>query len=204
MHPILQRLAHSGLIWRGRVGGGQRLTLSTGYPELDAILPGGGWPCGALVEVCLPCDGIGEIQLFLPSLVALSARRRWLLWAQAPYIPYAPTLVNAGINLEYLWILRLRRGDPNLLWAVEKALRTEACGMVLLWPQRLTATAVRRLQLAAETGGSIGVFFHSRRETKVPAALRLELQSTSRGLQVQVCKARGASQGGTVYLKLAP
>ena len=35
-------------------------TRPTGHAALDAVLPGGGWPVGALVEVLQPQAGQGE------------------------------------------------------------------------------------------------------------------------------------------------
>ena len=44
-------LQHPG-IWRRSASAQQHVrTLSTGLPDLDALLPGGGWPCGALSEI---------------------------------------------------------------------------------------------------------------------------------------------------------
>ena len=38
---------------------------------------------------------IGELQLVIPALAALS-RERWILWLSPPYIPYAPALAASG------------------------------------------------------------------------------------------------------------
>jgi hypothetical protein len=51
-------------------------TRPTGHAVLDAVLPGGGWPVGALVEVLQPQAGQGEWRLLLPALGA-SPRVRW-------------------------------------------------------------------------------------------------------------------------------
>src|SRR6204780_4943867 len=47
-----------------------RPVWSTGKSSLDARLPGGGWPTASLIEVLLDDTGLGEVQLFLPALVA--------------------------------------------------------------------------------------------------------------------------------------
>ncbi len=47
-------------------------SVPTGFPALDAELPGGGWPTGCLTE-CLPAhEGIGELRILGPALAALS------------------------------------------------------------------------------------------------------------------------------------
>src|SRR5438034_15002 len=63
-------LAHPSL-WRGR-SRAAIATISTGYPALDAGLPGGGWPRHGLVEILTPRVGVGELYLLLPALAALS------------------------------------------------------------------------------------------------------------------------------------
>src|SRR5579863_7141178 len=50
-----------------------RPVWSTGKSSLDARLPGGGWPTASLIEVLLDDTGLGEVQLFLPALVACQA-----------------------------------------------------------------------------------------------------------------------------------
>src|SRR5512141_2939806 len=44
--------------------------VPTGFPVLDAQLPGAGWPRRALTELLLPHPGVGEIRLLAPGLVS--------------------------------------------------------------------------------------------------------------------------------------
>src|SRR2546430_13734680 len=84
-------------IWRGdslsRTGAP---TLPCGFPGLDAELPGGGWPAGALTEILLAHEGIGELRLLGPALAGLSRRGLRLVWVAPPHLPYAPALAAAG------------------------------------------------------------------------------------------------------------
>jgi len=78
-----------------------RPVWSTGRSELDARLPGGGWPAGSLVEVLLETAGLGEVQLFLPALVECQRGADevpWLVWIAPPHEPYAPALAQRGSN----------------------------------------------------------------------------------------------------------
>ena len=63
LHPALWRAAQLGRA----TGAG----LPTGFPVLDAELPGGGWPRQALTELLLPHPGVGEWRLLAPVLAAL-------------------------------------------------------------------------------------------------------------------------------------
>src|SRR3990172_7628695 len=125
---------HPG-IWRG--GELARTAcpgIATGFSALDAELPGGGWPTAALVEILPQHEGIGELRILGHALSRLTDQGRFLVWIAPPYLPYAPALRSAGIDLARL-ILVKTRSPRETLWASEQALRSNACGAVLAWPQ---------------------------------------------------------------------
>src|SRR5262245_5154998 len=79
-------------------------TVSSGFPALDAALPGGGWPAGALTEILPAHDGIGELRLLGPALASRRGSR--LAWIAPPHLPYAPALAATGIDIAALVIVR--------------------------------------------------------------------------------------------------
>ena len=176
--------------------------VSTGHPSLDAALPGGGWPLGAITELLCDVCGIGEFSLLLPALVTLARGGRHLACIAPPHLPYAPALRQAGVPLERLLLIQPEGGDaPRLsLWAAEQLLRCPAVGAVLLWPGAIDERRVRRLQLAAETGGGCGLLYRPTRAAQQPspAALRLQLQAASDGLRIQIRKSRGGQAHAVV------
>src|SRR5258706_12144303 len=114
-------------IWRG--GALTRAgfpTVPTGFPELDAQLPGCGWPVGALTEIIPAHEGIGELRFLGPALSTLSRRGLRLAWIAPPHLPYAPALAAAGIDLSALIIVRTS-SPQETLWAAEQALQSNAC-----------------------------------------------------------------------------
>lgn len=201
--PLLQRAD----IWRGGWRGADAPSapgISSGFVALDALLPGGGFPAGALTEILMPRFGIGEMRLLLPTLVRLT-RERWLAFVAPPYIPYAPALARAGIDLAHLLVVHAR-SRADVLWSIEQALRAGTCGAVLAWPSQV-ATALdfkwlRRLQLAAETGNAMGVLFMPLRTAGnvSPAALRLAVEPQTDGVAVRVLKRRGGWPTGAINL----
>jgi len=210
VNEVDKLLLQSRLLWRGseikKYREGAR-SLPTGYQALDEILPEKGWPLGALVDFILPwhqqqVHGVGELRLLLPAMCDLLAQDKWLLWVSPPFIPYAPALQSAGINLERLVLIQNKISRRNKIWAMEKALRTPACGMVLCWIDAIPMAASRRLQLAAEQSGSTGVLLQTKRVTASVASLRLKLSPLAQGLLVEVIKARGASRYLSVELQL--
>lgn len=165
--------------------------VSTGFAALDAELSGG-WPQGALTEILSEQQGIGELQLLMPALVKMSQQGRWIAWIAPPHIPYAPALHMQGIDLKKILVV-YPRAETDMLWTVEQALRSGTCGAVLVWPNSVDGKSLRRLQLAAEAGKSMGFLFRSHRYSTQPspAALRLTLEMTQAGLAVNILKRRG-------------
>ncbi len=165
--------------------------MPTGWSALDAILPGGGWPRGALTELFVARDGIGELSLLSPALVHLIADGLPQAWVAPPYVPYAPALAAAGFDLSRLLVIE--PPDPaQLPWAVEECLRADGCGAVLAWMPRAVPGVLRRLQLAAAASGACGFLFRrTGAQRPSPAALRVKLTPADGGLRVSVFKARG-------------
>ena len=193
---LAELLAHPS-VWRGRSHAAVE-TLSTGFPALDAGLPGGGWPRHGLVEILTPRPGVGELYLLLPALAALSRATpaRWCTWVSPPHEPFAPALQAHGVELDRMLIVRTHLP----LWAHEQALRSGACGMALAWLPRAGPRAIRRLQLAAEQGRALGVLYRSQQFAQVasPAMLRVLLEPTMaagrHGARVRLLKSRGGSR----------
>ena len=80
--------------------------MPTGFDALDRELPGGGWPAGALTELLVRRAGIGELQLVLPALAALSWAGKRIVWLAPPHLPYAPALAADGVDLAQLVVVR--------------------------------------------------------------------------------------------------
>lgn len=198
-----QLLAGNQQIWRADGLGESRLpTLPTGHAALDAVLPGGGWPVGALTELIVPHWGIGELRLLAPAWRAMTQAQRWLAWIGPPYVPYAPALLQVGVNLRYTLLIEIENSHRDLFWCMEKLLRNPATGMVMAWPRRVLAGNLRRLQLAAETGRSLGILFHQQAIESTPAALRLKLKPAQPHLEITILKARGSLLHPTVILSI--
>jgi len=189
----IHALAHPAL-WRGsELARVSVPSLTTGFPALDAELPGKGWPTGSLTEILPARVGIGELRLLGSALADLSAADKRLVWIDPPHRPYAPALAAAGIELARLVIVRTRT-DRETLWALEQALASRTCGAVLAWPSAVKYPELRRLQLAAEGSRALAVLFRPQQAAveSSPAALRIGLAPAAGGLAVHILKRRGA------------
>jgi protein ImuA len=189
----LEQLVHDHpQLWLGRgLSYAEPEALPTGHPALDAVLPGGGWPVGALTVIGVPHWGSGEARLLLPAWSCLTQTRRQLIFIAPPYHPYAPALQQAGVDLRHTFLIELERSHPDVFWSMEQLLRHPETGIVLAWPTAWTAGRIRRLQLAAEAGRTLGFLFHDRQVPPTPAALRLHLNPLPEGLEIRLLKARG-------------
>ena len=187
-------------LWRGHyTAGPDERGASTGFPELDAILPAGGWPARGLVEIVYPRQGMGELQLLLPLMRTLGNQGQWVFWACSPLPPYAPALIQAGIDIEKLLLMVPGASPRNVLWSMEQALRS--CRLALAWQHGLSHRALRRLQLAANTGNSLAVLFQRGNSGSPYSALRLQLDSAGgEALRVNILQARGNIRRASVEL----
>jgi cell division inhibitor SulA/protein ImuA len=94
-------------------------------------------------------------------------------------------------------------GGARPLWALEQALGSGACDVALAWARQPKAREVRRLQLAAERGRTLGVLFRPRRAAREAssAVLRLSLEPITAGVRVTLLKGRGAMRGAVDLLR---
>jgi len=183
-------LKHPG-VWRRSAAAQHHVrAIPTGLAGLDAQLPGGGWPCGALSEILFAYDGIGELSLLMPALAELTQKKQRVVFVAPPYIPYAPALAAHGLDLRYVVQIDANAGDGA--WSAEQCLRSGSCGAVLSWMQQADYTQLRRLQLAAESGDALAFLFRPTRiaDKASPAALRLRLHADAGQVDIEILKCR--------------
>ncbi len=189
----LVQLMEQGQLWRGRQDSAVQLDAleSSGYPELDARL-GGGWLKGQLIELLHAGEGRGELRLIWP-LLRRAAPEHPVFWIDPPHHPYALSLLQADIRPEAQQLVRTH-SIKERLWAIEQALKSGCAPLVLGWlGEQVSTAALRRLQLAAQTGGGLGLIMRpdSVRSQSSPAAYRLHLDSSESGAEIALLKRRG-------------
>jgi protein ImuA len=222
--PLLKDAA-ANQVWRAddfsqsTSGGG---AVSTGITRLDAELPGGGWPQGALTELLVDAPGRGELSLLMPALAQATQSGRPCVWT-LPYeqtspstqaidvpLPYAPALATAGIALDRSIFVQPATPRESL-WTLEQSLRMPHLGALIGWlPTGHAETdfrALRRLHLLASRYQALVFVLRTPRATTVPspAALRLQLTSRADGrLDVALLKRRGRPLLEPITLQLCP
>ena len=191
-------LAHPG-IWLGGELARNNDALPTGFPELDEMLPGGGWPIGSVTEMIVEKEGIGEISLLPPAIAADSGKDNWIIWVSPPHVPYAPALAHAGVKLKNMLVANAGK-DKEAWWASEQALR--AGSFVLAWLEMQDEKKMRRLQLGAESGRACCMIFSREERQRSPAALRLKIEARGNGIAVHFLKRRGLHASRPLILSI--
>jgi hypothetical protein len=176
-------------VWKGNAVRQTRGAHSTGLEALDAILPTGGWPESALSEVLLHAEGSGELHLLWPTLARLTGQAERIVLVAPPHVPFPHAWLSAGVDLR--WMTLIEASPKDALWAAEQCLRSGSCGAVLCWPANADDRALRRLQVAAETGQTLGFAFRPLREAVNPSPAALRLCLETRPSRVSVLKCRG-------------
>jgi len=188
----IARILEHPAIWRGR-SAARLETLPSGFAALDEALPGGGWPRSGLIEILIARFGSGELSLLLPVLASLTraAGARWCVWVAPPLMPFAPALVARGVVLDRVAVV----GGERALWAFGQVLNSGACDAALAWVRQPQPRDLRRLQLAAEKGRTLGVLFRPRRAAREASAavLRLGLEASAAALRISFLKGRGST-----------
>ena len=131
--------------------------LPFGLPEMDARLPGGGLALGALHEVA--GAGNGALDGAAAALFAAGIMGRTngqVLWCVRDQDLFAPGLEAAGLSADR--VIYVEAGDEQTALAYfEEGLRHGGLSGVVAEIGRLSMTNSRRLQLAAEGSGTLGI-----------------------------------------------
>jgi protein ImuA len=157
----------------GAVGpdGGAGPSVSLGAAAIDAALPWGGLPLAGVHEVGGgDAAALGFAAALLVKFAAAQPDKP-ILWCQRGHDLYGPGLAGFGLDPARLILLH-GRDDADMLWAMEEGLRDPGLAAVLGRVARIPPVAARRLQLAAEHGGTAGLLLRMN-APQAPAAAAL-------------------------------
>jgi protein ImuA len=184
----------------------------TGLAGIDALLPGGGLAGAAVHEILSPAgEGLAVTFALLVAGAAMGKTnsnagvRGVIVWSDPGRTLHAPGLAAAGTPLEALYLIRPTTGADEV-WAVGECLRCKGVAAVIAAPPRLTRIQARRLQLAAEAGGGVGILLRPAGAEVYAAATRwlVEPARGERTIQrwkVQLIHGHGGRLGRPVFLE---
>src|SRR5215217_218357 len=154
--------------------GAERQCLAFGIDAIDRRLAGGGLAVDALHEAAGAAPGMADDAAATLFTAAIAARRAGeqgtVLWAFSRRDLFAPGLACAGLAPDRLLYAECRR-DEEVLAVMEEGLRHGGLAAVVGEVGRAGMTATRRLQLAAEEGGTMALMLRRwRGESEDPLA----------------------------------
>lgn len=205
-HQLVAELREQVRRWEGTRRPAENRRYSTGCEALDRLLPEGGLVRGALVE-WLASEGSGAARLALAAACQACRDHGPLVVIDGEQSFYPPAAMAAGIAADRLFVVRASHPRDEA-WALDQALRSAGVGAVFCASPRLSSHAVRRLQLAAESSGALGVLVRPAAVRDEPcwAEARLLVQPLAgaggRRLRVELLRARAVAAGGSVELEI--
>ena len=144
--------------------------ISTGCLAMDACLPAGGYVPGTVIEYLRSTSGCGATYLaFTAAAAALRASEdKYLVIVDTNHQLYPPALLCHQISLQrVIWVRPESQADA--VWATDQALRTTAVAAVVADLDVLDERDARRLQLAAERGGGVGLLLRNLSARRMPS-----------------------------------
>ncbi|HVU87512.1 MAG TPA: hypothetical protein VHD36_09330 [Pirellulales bacterium] len=190
---------------RARRGTGA--SVSTGCAEMDRSLPRGGLSRGALVEWLSPGVGSGAGSLALSAAREACRDGGPVVVIDRTKSFYPPAAARAGLDLARLIVVRPENAADEQ-WALDQSLRSPGVAAVWCRLEKCPPRLGRRLQLAAEAGGNLGLLIR-------PAAARGDpswaearflvtplVATAGRRLRVELLRLRGNAGGRTWDLEL--
>lgn len=138
-------------------------SMSTGIDALDRMLPDGGILPGSVWEWLAAGDGGGAGTISLA--VAAHVMRQQASVGELVIVDkhgevYPPAMVPWRIPPERTVIVQ-PSGARESLWTLEQSLRCRGVAVTIGWIDQMADHAYRRLQLAAQRGGGVGLLIRA-------------------------------------------
>lgn len=199
--------AVEAVVWRGNeLGSAVNDVLASGFASLDAELPGGGWPCGALTEILTAQFSILEWRLLAPALRRVCQAGRSIVVVGPPKAPHVPGLRHEGLDDRHLvWIKA--DAPAERLWSTEQLIKSNAFGALIAWLPQVRSEQIRRLQvLSAQCQGPVFLCRPVSVASESSAApLRLHARvGMDWELNVEILKRKGPPLAEVLHLESMP
>ncbi len=164
--------------------------IPTGCPALDRLLPDRGWRRGTLVEWLAdqPGSGAGTLAMIAAREAALEGGAVVVMDNRGDFYPAAAAVL--GIDLNNLIVIRTKT-EKDRLWALDQALRCQGVAAVWAPQEKIDPHTFRRLQLAAESSGALGVLVRDKQARELPTWSYVQLLA-----RPENGRGQGAGRGG--------
>ena len=179
--------------------------IASGCAVMDRYLPGGGYARGSILELLRSHSGSG-----ITSIALMIARQaiedgKYLVLVDPQRQFYPPALKSLGIPMERVIALQ-PTNHADSIWGLAQVLRCTAVGAVIAEVGTLEDRVSRKLQLAAEQGGGLGVFIRDARAARAQPSWAdvqwLVRSHTSTSLNTSTTQECNALQSDTRWFQL--
>lgn len=206
--PPLRLAPHiAEAVWRGNELGHQVVdSVTSGWPTLDAELPGGGWPRRSVTEVLAAQPSVVEWRLLSPGLSQVVQAGGQVVVIGPPRHPHLPGLLHMGLcERQFIWVQT--DAPAERLWTAEQLIKSNAAGAVIAWLPKVRPEQLRRLQVCALACDGL-VFLcrpEAARHESSAAPLRvLAHAGPDWSLSLNILKRRGPSHDAQLSLPSIP
>ena len=142
-----------------------RESIPSGCHGMDRHLPQAGYARGSMLELIRNGTGAGVSSLALMIARQAMEEGKYLLLVDVQRQFYPPAMKSLGIPLERVIALQ-PANHADAIWGIDQALRCPAVGAVIAEIGNLEDRVARRLQLAAEQGGGLGILLRDSRSAR--------------------------------------
>lgn len=205
LQPVAPRIAES--VWRGTELEHRKTAVQpTGWPELDAELPGGGWPQQSIVEILSAQPAVLEWRLLSPALRGVVQGGGQVVVVGPPRHPHLPGLQHLGLSeRQFVWIQADQPAER--LWTTEQLIKSRAAGAVIAWLPKARADQIRRLQVRAQGCDGLAILCRPGAARHESSAAPLRVQASAGldwNLHVHIVKRRGPTHERPLTLPSIP
>jgi protein ImuA len=190
-------------------GTGEKSPFSTGIAALDELLSADAFRAGMMIEWIVDGAGCGAARLALPMAIQSLQNGGALVVIDDWREFYPPAAVRLGLDLDRTIVIR-PQSRQEVIWALEQALRCPGVAVTLSRVGHVHDRVLRRLQLAAEHGGGLGLLMRPAEARHTPGWadqrwLVLPLPGSAsfgKRLRVELLHCRGGTAGRAVELEI--
>lgn len=169
--------------------------VSSGFAALDAVLPGGGWPVGDVIELLTPQFGVVDWSVLSPAAKAFSTDHApRVVMIGPPNEPYLPGLRRMDLPVDRVhWVVANKPAERA--WVAEQLVKCSSPMLLMVWMSHARADQIRRLQVCAQSSSSLIFVFRpelaARESSASPLRLVLRPKAVDQ-IEVSIHKRRGA------------
>ena len=170
-------------------------TRSTGLPQLDDALPGGGWPCAGLVDIVSIKFFEGVMPFLMPLMSEETHLDNKIILFDPPYVPYHESISNKGIDFNNIIIVKPNnsiKNRKNIIYDLFKqGLDLDDCNVVIMWADRLSFQISRQFNLIAKSNNTLAIIIRTDKQfyqETIASILKIKIELVSKKIQQQTVK----------------